>query len=108
MPKLFDGTLTLPVDHPKLPRCLRINQASPKHYQQLSAGLIDLTRSNLAYAEHQPAGSVLRALEKGYGECVDFADLLTTLARSQKIPTRTVTASPTAHCQRRVSLSCVE
>ena len=58
--------------------------------QQLSAGLIDLTRSNLAYAEHQPAGSVLRALEKGYGECVDFADLLTTLARSQKIPTRTV------------------
>ena len=85
------GTLTLPVDHPQIAALLEDQPSfSLSTIQQLSAGLIDLTRSNLAYAEHQPAGSVLRALEKGYGECVDFADLLTTLARSQKIPTRTV------------------
>ena len=85
------GTLTLPVDHPKIAALLEDQPSfSLTTIQQLSAELIDLTRSNLAYAEHQPAGSVLRALEKGYGECVDFADLLTTLARSQNIPTRTV------------------
>ena len=85
------GTLTLPVDHPQIAALLEDQPSfSSSTIQQLSAGLIDLTRSNLAYAEHRPAGSVLRALERGYGECVDFADLLTTLARSQNIPTRTV------------------
>ena len=85
------GTLTLPVDHPQIAELLEDQPSfSSSTIQQLSAGLIDLTRSNLAYAEHRPAGSVLRALERGYGECVDFADLLTTLARSQNIPTRTV------------------
>ncbi len=85
------GTLTLPVDHPQIAALLEDQPSfSSSTIQQLSAGLIDLTRSNLAYAEHRPAGSVLRALERGYGECVDFADMLTTLARSQNIPTRTV------------------
>ncbi len=87
----LSGTLTLPVDHPKIAALLEDQpRLSLSTIERLSAGLINLTRDNLAYAEQQPAGSALRALEKGYGECVDFADLLTTLARSQNIPTRTV------------------
>ncbi len=87
----LSGTLTLPVDHPKIAALLEDQPSlSLSTIERLSAGLINLTRDNLAYAEQQPAGSALRALEKGYGECVDFADLLTTLARSQNIPTRTV------------------
>ena len=87
----LSGSLSLPVDHPQIAALLAQRPISPfTSITALNKQLIDLTRDQLIYAEHQPAGTVLGALEKGYGECVDFADLLTTLARSQRIPTRTV------------------
>lgn len=43
----------------------------------------------LEYAENQPAGSVLAALASGTGECADFAELMTTLARAAGLPART-------------------
>jgi transglutaminase superfamily protein len=52
--------------------------------------LVETAHQQLVYAENKPAGSVLRALEKGQGECTDFADLFTTLARAAGYPARTV------------------
>lgn len=87
----LSGSLGLPVDHPKITALLEQQPINPlTSIKALNEQLIGLTRDQLTYAEHQPAGTVLRALAKGYGECVDFADLLTTVARSQRIPTRTV------------------
>jgi hypothetical protein len=87
----LSGSLSLPVDHPQITALLEQQPISPlASIIGLNRQLIELTRGQLTYAAHQPAGTVLGALEKGYGECVDFADLLTTLARSQRIPTRTV------------------
>ncbi len=87
----LSGSLTLPVSHPRI---LALLTAPPADTNQspgtLARGLIDQTRAQLVYSANQPAGSVLRALATGRGECVDFADLLTTLARSQGIASRTV------------------
>ncbi|MFQ3364098.1 MAG: hypothetical protein ACI883_001071 [Candidatus Azotimanducaceae bacterium] len=54
------------------------------------AELVATANQQLVYAENQSAGSVLAALKLGQGECTDFADLLTTLARAAGIPARTV------------------
>jgi hypothetical protein len=87
----LSGSLTLPVKHPRiLPLFTKAPIATSQSPSQLAQSLIDQTRAQLLYSENQPAGSVLNALETGRGECVDFADLLTTLARSQGIPSRTV------------------
>ena len=45
------------------------------------------------YLTYQPGGpslSVLALLDRRVGDCTEFADLFTTLARSLKIPARTV------------------
>lgn len=85
------GSLTLPVNHPRI---LELFTKAPistsQSPSQLAQDLIDQTRTQLLYSENRPAGSVLASLETGRGECVDFADLLTTLARSQGIASRTV------------------
>lgn len=54
------------------------------------ADLLSTTHRQLRYADSAPTGSVLAALEHGQGECTDFADLFTTLARAAGIPARTV------------------
>ena len=87
----ISGSLTLPVNHPRILELLPKQPVNPSQSsRQLAQDLIDQTRAQLTYSENQPAGSVLASLESGRGECVDFADLLTTLARSQGIPSRTV------------------
>ena len=88
--KYLQGSLTLPVDHSKVVALLGGVTPSYSSAEELAGQLIKLTREQLLYAEHQPARSVLASLESGRGECVDFADLLTTLARTQDIPARTV------------------
>jgi len=64
-----------------------MGQRSTTH---LAERLVDITHHQLQYAENNPARGVLNALSRGYGECNDFADLLTTLARAAQIPARTV------------------
>lgn len=87
----LDSSLTLPVGHPQILALLAPRRPgdSPS-LLSLSQQLIDITRNQLLYAENQPAGSVLASLKKGRGECVDFADLFTTLARTEGIASRTV------------------
>ena len=87
----LQGSLALPVGHPSILQELPqdpITDASSA--AELAQRLIDQTRGHLLYSANQPAGSVLAALATGRGECVDFADLLTTLARTQGIASRTV------------------
>jgi hypothetical protein len=87
----LDASLTLPVGHPQILNLLASQETTAPHdLLSTSQQLIDLTRSQLLYAENQPAGSVLGSLQRGRGECVDFADLFTTLARTQGIASRTV------------------
>ena len=52
--------------------------------------LVRYTHSLLRYKDDKAVGSVLKSLELGYGECTDFTDLFTTLARTYDIPTRPV------------------
>lgn len=90
-PSYLTGSLTLPVNHPRILKLLPQRPTTETQTpDQLAQDLIDQTRAQLTYSKNQPAGSVLAALETGRGECVDFADLLTTLARSQGIASRTV------------------
>jgi hypothetical protein len=90
-PGFLNASLTLPVGHPQILDLLAPDGTTEtSDLLSLSQQLIDLTRSQLLYAENQPAGSVLGSLQSGRGECVDFADLFTTLARTQGIASRTV------------------
>ena len=52
--------------------------------------LVNTAHRQIVYTENQPAGSVLSALRTGQGECTDYADLFTTLARAAGYPARTV------------------
>ena len=56
----------------------------------LAGALIDVVHRTLRYAENRPSGSVLDSLDAGVGECTDFADLLTTVARAANLPARTI------------------
>ncbi len=61
-----------------------------RYPDSIKDGLVAEVGNALSYREHRPAGAVVRALERGYGECTDFADLVTTVARAMAIPARTV------------------
>lgn len=65
----------------------RVVDPDPK---RVAKDLVALAHRQLEYAENKPANGVLEALALGYGECTNFADLLTTLARAGQIPARTV------------------
>ncbi len=56
----------------------------------LVMAFIEVVQRTLRYAEDRPAGAVLTSLDRGTGECTDFADLLTTIARAANVPSRTV------------------
>lgn len=81
-------TLSYPISHPSI-QAMALGALGKDGTQQV-AKLLDITNAKLRYSEDRPAGSVLRALEQGRGECTDFADLFTTLARAVGLPARTV------------------
>ena len=71
----------------------RIVNNQRDHYDSAKDLAFALTRETyrlLRYTENQAAGSVIEALRLGSGECTDFADVFTTLARAAEIPARTV------------------
>lgn len=81
-------TLPYPISHPSI-QAMAQTALSTDSERQI-AKLVNLTHAQLQYSEDRPAGSVLRALEQGRGECTDYADLFTTLARAAGLPARTV------------------
>ena len=80
--------LRFPITHPRIQSLVQRSVAAKpsKTIEQL----VTTTHAQLRYVENQPSGSVLTALEKGQGECTDYADLFTTLARAAGFPARNV------------------
>lgn len=89
-PGLFIGEeLDYPVSHRRIQNIVQ-KALGAGTTDTLAQRLLSAAHDALQYAEDNPAGGVLRALDRGFGECTDFADLLTTLARASQIPARTV------------------
>jgi hypothetical protein len=81
-------TLDYPITHPKIERLA--NQATSEGAESQLAGLVSFVHRYLEYRPDAPPTSVLETIESRIGECTEFADLLTTLARSVGLPARTV------------------
>ena len=81
--------IDFPIQHPKIRRLLTRFAASGNALKDAHR-LVAFTHGQLSYTEHQQAGTVLTALARRSGECTDFADLYTTLARSAGLPARTI------------------
>jgi len=81
-------TIRYPINHPRISDL----KTSPHEISSIEdiSRLVSYTNSLLRYRENRAVGSVLKSLELGYGECTDFTDLFTTLARSHSIPARPV------------------
>ncbi|MCZ6656471.1 MAG: transglutaminase-like domain-containing protein [Gammaproteobacteria bacterium] len=82
-------TLTFPIFHPDVERLASQMPASNKAERQL-AELVSFVHGYLEYRPDTPSTPVLETIEKRIGECTEFADLLTTLARSVGMPAITV------------------
>ncbi len=82
--------LRFPITHPDIQSLSQQAIARGQSEEDIAFLLVELTHKQLQYAEDRPAGSVTAALEKGAGECTDYADLYTTLARAAGLPATTV------------------
>ena len=81
--------IDFPIQHPKIRRLLKRFATSGNDLADAQR-LVGFTNSQLSYTEHEHAGTVLTALARRSGECTDFADIYTTLARSAGLPARTI------------------
>lgn len=81
--------IDFPIQHPKIRNLLRRFSLSSDDLADAQR-LVAFTHGQLSYAEHQHADTVLTALAQRSGQCTDFANLYTTLARSAGFPARTI------------------
>ncbi len=81
--------IDFPIQHPKIRKLLQRFALSGDDLADAQR-LVAFTHSQLSYTEQQHADTVLTALAERRGECTDFADLYTTLARSAGLPARTI------------------
>ena len=89
-PRSYIGEhIDYPISHPKI-KTLLARFALSGNNLSTAQELVEFTNRQLSYVENQYAGTVLTALEQRRGECTDFADLYTTLARRLGLPARTV------------------
>ncbi|MEM7079019.1 MAG: transglutaminase domain-containing protein [Pseudomonadota bacterium] len=88
-PERYQGEeLRYPITHPEVQGLAQ--RALADAGDDVIAQLVEVTHRRLNYQENQPAGAVTRALQQGHGECTDFADLFTTIARAAGFTARTV------------------
>ena len=90
----FAEHIDYPINHPKVQRLIKRFQKSDDELVT-AQNLVAFTHGQLSYAAREYAGTVLTALELRRGECTDFADLYTTLARSWAYPRALFMAWPT-------------
>jgi hypothetical protein len=84
------ASLSLPVAHPRLLEIVeRLALAALPPGEQLER-LVHYVHGALRYDEAVSFRSVLTLLDDPRGDCTEFADLLTTLARTAGLPARTV------------------
>ena len=83
-------TLQYPIAHPSVTRLARqAVDASTSPGEQL-ARLVDFVHNYIAYRPRGPERTVLETITERSGDCTEYANLLTTLARSLGLPARTV------------------
>ncbi len=80
--------LRFPITHPVIQTLVQRSVSTDA--ATTIAQLVQTAHEQIRYVENQPAGSVLTALAQGEGECTDYADLFTTLARAAGFPARNV------------------
>ncbi|MEE4284003.1 MAG: transglutaminase-like domain-containing protein [Pseudomonadales bacterium] len=84
-------TLQFPVSHPDIQALVAQSLSQAKNSGRHPVDtLVTTAYERLAYSEDEPAGAVLTALEKQRGECTDYADLFSTLARAAGYPARNI------------------
>lgn len=84
-------TLNYPIAHASVKRLARraLAGAADNEAEQLAA-LVAFVHDHIDYRPNAPPSSVLETMASRSGDCTEFADLLTTLARSLGWPARTV------------------
>ena len=89
-PKAHRGEeLQFPITHPRIRQLAQAALARTDVADPIE-GLVRTAYEQLSYRDNRPADSVLAAIEQGYGECTDFADLFTTIARAAGYAARPV------------------
>lgn len=83
-------TADFPISDPRIREMARSAVAGVEAPQQRIAALTRFVNGYLRYVDDGTRRHVLTLLDEPAGDCTEYADLLTTLARSLDIPTRTV------------------
>jgi transglutaminase-like putative cysteine protease len=86
----LESTPDHPAGHPRIRALAEIAVAGAHGAEAQAHALTQFVHSYLAYVGDGPFRPVLQLLDDPAGDCTEFADLLTTLARSAGIPARTV------------------
>ena len=86
----LDVNMNYPVDHPRLQQTLAEIQLEGLSDNAKVMRLLQHVHGFLVYDDRVPARGVLELLDEPRGDCTEFADLFTSLARAAGLPARTV------------------
>lgn len=83
-------TLQFPVHHQQVARLANRGVESAETDEDRLAALVAFVHAYVDYRPDAPPASVLETIDRRTGDCTEYADLLTTLARALGWPARTV------------------
>ena len=83
-------TLSYPIYHPQVERLTRQATGNSQDAGERLARLVQFVHEYIAYRPEEPQRTVLETIAERSGDCTEFANLLTALARSAGLPARTV------------------
>ena len=83
-------TLSYPIFHPRIKRLGQQALGDVEDAEQRLASLVQFVHEFIAYRPRGPQRTVLETIAERSGDCTEYANLLTTLARSIGLPARTV------------------
>ena len=90
-PEAFLGeTLQFPVHHQQVARLANRGVGSARTDEDRLAALVAFVHAYVDYRPDAPPASVLETIDRRTGDCTEYADLLTALARALGWPARTV------------------
>ena len=89
-PAFLAETLQFPVHHQQVIRLASRAVGSAHTDEDRLAALVAFVHAYVDYRPDAPPTSVLETIDRGIGDCTEYADLLTTLARALGWPARTV------------------
>ena len=83
-------TLSYPIFHPQVERLARQATGNSENAEERLSRLVEFVHDYIAYRPEGPQRTVLETIAERSGDCTEYANLLTTLARSAGLPARTV------------------